>query len=264
MSYTTLENSQQEAKPEFRYEFVGMGSTVRYTSAPFDYSDGVNTWSAVAIGHTEISQTGDISRDGVKISLPRDNAFAMGFVDGRVDGVTSLTIYRVLATDSVVYWKGRVTSGKLTRSVIEIECESVLASVRRAGLQPRYMKMCIHPLYGRGCNLNIADWSVGPASVSAIADNVLTIPTASGQPDGWYFGGTLQFGDIHRLIVQHVGNKITLLRGIVGLTTSSVVYIAPGCDHSPEKCNDTFSNIANFGGYPWLPEKNPMGGSSIV
>jgi hypothetical protein len=37
-----------------------------------------------------------------------------------------------------------------------------------------------------------------------------------------------------------------------------------GCDHLLATCRDRFSNVANFGGFPWIPQKNPFSGDAIV
>jgi len=42
------------------------------------------------------------------------------------------------------------------------------------------------------------------------------------------------------------------------------VKIYPGCDRVRATCESKFDNLDNFGGFPWIPTKNPFGGSSIV
>jgi hypothetical protein len=32
----------------------------------------------------------------------------------------------------------------------------------------------------------------------------------------------------------------------------------PGCDRTRLTCSLKFGNIANFGGFPWVPQKNPF------
>ena len=43
-----------------------------------------------------------------------------------------------------------------------------------------------------------------------------------------------------------------------------LVDIAPGCDLRAATCAVKFGNLANFGGFPEIPGRNPFGGTSIV
>jgi hypothetical protein len=37
-----------------------------------------------------------------------------------------------------------------------------------------------------------------------------------------------------------------------------------GCDRTFATCQSKFGNSLNFGGFPWIPAKNPFAGDSIV
>jgi hypothetical protein len=37
-----------------------------------------------------------------------------------------------------------------------------------------------------------------------------------------------------------------------------------GCDRTFATCQSKFGNSLNFGGFPWIPVKNPFAGDSIV
>ena len=41
------------------------------------------------------------------------------------------------------------------------------------------------------------------------------------------------------------------------------IYLYPGCDRTLATCTAKFGNSANFGGFPFIPTKNPFGGSPI-
>jgi hypothetical protein len=45
---------------------------------------------------------------------------------------------------------------------------------------------------------------------------------------------------------------------------SQTVNLYPGCNKSMDHCINRFDNILNYGGFPWIPGKNPFGGTSIV
>jgi hypothetical protein len=38
----------------------------------------------------------------------------------------------------------------------------------------------------------------------------------------------------------------------------------PGCDHLKATCLAKFDNLPNYGGFPYIPARNPLDGRSIV
>jgi hypothetical protein len=48
-----------------------------------------------------------------------------------------------------------------------------------------------------------------------------------------------------------------------GLAAGTTVTLFPGCDHTLATCSGKFSNTANYGGFPFMPTKNPFGGDPI-
>lgn len=280
MSYSTREASIQDGAPIFLYEFVQGAQTWRYTSAPIAYTYGGYDWTPSALSHSEVSQSNEMAKDGISLKFPRTDAFASQFLGYAPDLVTSVTLRRGHSDDGefVVYWRGRVAGSKATGAVISIDCESIFTSLRRSGLRARYQKTCRHALYARGCTLDPEDFAL-PALVPAVSATSVTVPDAALQPNGWYLGGMLRAEDGSlRLITGHVGSQLTLSRPIRFLSETLTGYgnnygnyyggmavlIYPGCDRVRSTCDAKFANLDNFGGFPWIPSKNPFGGSSIV
>ena len=110
------------------------------------------------------------------------------------------------------------------------------------------------------------------AVASAVANvKTFTVAAAATQPDGYYTGGMLRADDgTLSYIIAHVGSSITIQRLSYSLAEAIAngfpfdVKLYPGCDHSRQTCNDKFDNLLNYGGFDFIPTKNPMGGSSIV
>jgi hypothetical protein len=122
-----------------------------------------------------------------------------------------------------------------------------------------------------------------PGSVSAVnaARTVITIPEAAAHPNGYFLGGLLALADgTMRFISAHSGSSITLaspapvLAQYVGATGDGKSYglwyggadlmLYPGCGRNRETCQGRFGNILNFGGWPWIPSRNPFDGRSLV
>ena len=67
-----------------------------------------------------------------------------------------------------------------------------------------------------------------------------------------------------RFIVNHVGATLYLSRPFVEDISGQVIDIFPGCDHLRTTCAGKFANGDNFGGFPYIPNINPFGGTAIV
>ena len=96
-------------------------------------------------------------------------------------------------------------------------------------------------------------------------------PAAATKPNGFYIGGMLRSPNgVLSYVVDHVGAVFTLQRLSFSLQQEIDegfpfnVKLYPGCDHSRDTCWDKFSNGLNYGGFDFIPVKNPTGGSSIV
>lgn len=121
-------------------------------------------------------------------------------------------------------------------------------------------------LYGGACGASPITHRVQGA-VSGVSGAAITVPSAAGFATGHFAGGyaTWQAGGLteKRMIVAHAGDLVTLSAVPPGLSAGAAVMLYPGCDHTLVTCEAKFANSANFGGFPFIPTKNPFGGSPI-
>lgn len=66
------------------------------------------------------------------------------------------------------------------------------------------------------------------------------------------------------MIVGHAGANLTLMAPLPGLAAGMSAKLYAGCDRSLSVCGSRFDNVVNFGGFPWIPLKNPFSGDAIV
>jgi uncharacterized phage protein (TIGR02218 family) len=273
--YDYIDQSKELASTIYLYQFAqGDLGTYRFTSQGEEVTHAGDQWIPEAISHGEVSVSGEIPRDTLSIKLPRNNEMAYRVLAEDPGVTTSVTIYRgheATPEDFIVYWRGRVLSAQASKESITLKCESIYTSMKRSGLRGRFQRSCRYSLYGDGCNVDRDAFEDGPFTVAAAAGAVVTVTGADGQVDGYYNAGILQYGPVLRYITSHVGNAITLIRPIeqieIDLAASPgdvQVSLFPGCDKTRITCNDKFNNLENFGGFPWIPLRNPFGGSSIV
>lgn len=268
MTYSAIDASVQDGRPEIRLLFVQGLTEFRYTSRPDIVNDGTNTWMPSAVTTTEVSQSGDMAKDPVTLKLPRTSPIAQTFIGGAPDEITLVTIFRSHIGDDVpqTYWKGRVSGSSISGDEVTLTCENIFTSLRRSGLRARYQKGCRHALYSPNCSMALADFA-SAATVSAVAGNTVTFTLDTDTfADGYFNGGIMQAVDGMRYISSHVGGTLTLMQASRPLALlvadgPQAVTLHPGCAHTIADCRDKFNNLVNFGGFPWIPSKNPFSNS---
>lgn len=224
-----------------------------------------------SISRSEAEVKNEIAKSNIDIQLSLTNEVAVRWMQDNGEKIVTLTIFeRDKGGLFNVVWKGRLASLAPGMNAVTLKMESIFTSLRRPGLRARYQRACRHPLYGKGCNLNPEDFDVA-GSVTAVNKKTFTIAAADAMPDGYFTGGMLRAADgTLSYIIEHVGASIVLQRLSYSLVEEIEggfpfdVKIYPGCPHTRQACNDKFNNLLNYGGFDFIPTKNPMGGSSIV
>lgn len=264
------------------YRFVEGENVWTITSADEEQLYNSELYTPSTIGRNEVESKNELSRANIEVSLSIGDPMARRWMRQVIDDVVSLTIFGYEDADVTVIWKGRLVSVKPEVSEITLIFESIFTSLRRAGLRKKYQRSCPYVLYGRGCSLNKDDWAV-PGQMTAISTNGLTItvPEAAGFADGYFTAGMVEAPDgTLRFITNHSGSTLTLIRPVDSLGEAFAssgygvnyggyyggvaVNIYPGCNRSKETCKNKFDNLDNYGGFAFIPLKNPFGGSSIV
>jgi uncharacterized phage protein (TIGR02218 family) len=270
VTYQTYETSTQRATPVELYEFTQGLQTWRRASGADEVPRLGLIYTPSSIQRDKVKQSTDIFKNGMKLTFSRDDSFASQFLGFAPEETTTVTILRGHYDDPdgefVVYWKGRILSAKATESRIELECEPVYTSIRRPGLRAKFEFNCRHVLYGRGCGVNREAYRHDGTVIGVSGGLTVSVSGVSGVfPDGWFTGGIIFGPDgSSRFIVGHVGAEVTMSRPMSSVIGALEVRLYPGCDHLRGTCNTKFNNLDNFGGFPWIPSRNPFDGSSIA
>lgn len=268
MSYLDKETSAASGQPVELYRFALGAQRWTYTSGQAEVVYQGETYLPAMIRRSGIEQGHELNRAGIEITLPRDDAIGQQFVATSPAGIVSLTIYRKHLTDTadevIVLWKGRVSGARLSGSELMLKCEPVATSLKRVGLRAHYQRLCRHPLYSAACGVSAASYRVD-GTVAAVSGTTVQVAAAATRPDGYFVAGMLatQNGEA-RMIVAHSGANLTLIAPMPALAVGQAVSLYAGCDHSTDVCLNRFGNIANYGGFPYIPKKNPFSGDGIV
>lgn len=269
MSYESKELSEDLGSPIELYEFQYGPVTYRYTSADEDIEvAGVGTYLSLPCGRQKIENNQDSGKTPVTFTISRKAEITDFFVASPPTTIIEFTVRRFHYGDSerIIYWFGRVVNVKYYEDTVEFRCESIQTSMKRPALRRFYQLQCPHVLYGTECAVqeNLFQINTFVESVSGL--NITSAAFAL-KPDQYYRGGYIAISAAptseYRFITSHVGNTITINLPSHKLFPGTPLTVSPGCDHTLTTCKDKFNNLSNYGGFPFIPTKNPMGNVQI-
>lgn len=265
MTYAASETSQQDGAPIELYEFT-LGTMVwRFTSAEIDVVDGDNTYTSAPITRSDIAVSGEKARNAITLTVPRNFPIADLFRITAPTDIVAVTLRRYHRGDIeafVVAWDGRVLNTSWSGAQAEMQCDPVSVSFARTGLRRRYSRQCSHVLYGTACGLNKADFGHATTVVEQDGANLFVATVGSGVS---YAGGFVEWDTgthLERRFVQSQGDSLRLSVPFQGIAEDDAVTIYPGCDHTTANCQ-AYENIDNYGGFPFVPTKNPFGSDPV-
>lgn len=265
MSYNTRETSVAAGQPVELYRFALGQRAWTVTSGREAITYQSESYQPALIRRSDIEQSPEFARNGIDLDCARDFDVAQLFAAARPNGVVSLTVFRNhLGSDEyITWWKGRVAAVIFSGSTAKIRCESIFTALKRPGLRAHYQMTCRHALFDAGCGLNNQAYKIIGTVGSLSGLNVASGAFLS-LPSGWLAGGYLRLSGMPRMITHHVGDTITLSAVLPGLAVGMQFEAFAGCDRTFATCQSKFGNAINFGGFPWIPIKNPFAGDAIV
>jgi uncharacterized phage protein (TIGR02218 family) len=148
---------------------------------------------------------------------------------------------------------------QLSRTAARFTCKSKVEELNiqlpRNLLQPT----CMHTLFDAGCTLSKAAFAVSGAVQAGSTVNKLV--TNLTQADSYFDNGQLVFtsgaNSGHLAAVRTYVHSSGIVNFFVPLPAPPAIgdgfTIYPGCDKTQATCTAKFSNLANFGGFPFVP-----------
>jgi uncharacterized phage protein (TIGR02218 family) len=271
MTYDARETSADQGAPQEIYEFVRGAYRIRLTSADRDIAYVGQTYVRATISRTNVEASLEAARANVTITVPRTMEVADWH---RVSPPADVIAVRILQrhqgdpdNEFAVVWTGRVTTVDFKGAAAELICESVYTSIRRAGLKRTYQRACPHVVYGAECGAaksahELLGAALAVSGVSVTATIFGTVP--SGRLAGGYLQVSRPAGQFERrAIATHTGSTIELAQPIVGFGPGQAFAAYPGCDHTAPTCNTVFGRLPSYGGFLYIPAKNPFDGSPV-
>lgn len=259
MSYDIIEASVYDGDLIEIYEFTLQTDTWRQTSSSIEYEHDGNWYLPRPLQRSKLERTGEMNRMVMKIETDAANPVVELFVRQQPREQIGVRIFQGHRGDEfVLIFSGRVLScawGKDRRA--ELTCEPAMTAFKRQSLKYNFGKNCPYVLYSSRCR------AIKYPLTGTIASKTLTtvsVTAADAIPDGRLQGGIIMSGVSSRTILKHVGAVLTLSSMFDNAEVGDDVLFYLGCNKTTTACKDWHDNIANFGGEPYTPYKNPFRG----
>lgn len=248
------------------------------TSSPLSFSDPSTsrTYTPMGFRRERIVYGADTGKSSLKIQAPIDAPFLDIFKVQQPSSVVSLTITRLHLDDPAlqqrILWSGRIIAPVWETAHVTLNCERIQASAQRYGLRRIMMPGCPHTIYNQArgnCRVRQEDHEL-ETTVIAISNRTITVADTGAQLD-YYAGGVMQWShsslaatERAEVVSNQAGTGVFIVATRPsGLILGATVRIYPTCDKTLTMCAERFNNIANYGGFPYTPNKELFGGDLI-
>lgn len=265
MTYDAEETGVESGRPVELYEIRLGIETFRYSSGEDDIVVSGNTWEALPLQRGNIPISPEARTQPIEVTMPASNEFAQKYTASIPSSQATLQIFRVHRgdlTDTALLFKGVVKSVKFEDAGSQATLLVVPVEGGLAKAMPRidFGGQCGHMLYDARCKVVAGSFRYqGTAGgVSGATLTVAGLDASKGA--GWATAGevVLASGD-RRMIIRHTAtDTLQLLFPFEEDPTGQTVDVYAGCDHTIGTCESKFSNEENFGGCPFVPNRNPF------
>ena len=233
----------------------------RHTSGDAEVTWDGHTWTPATISRDKITLNSDMKAAQTTVSFEKAAAAVQAYIASVPINLSSISIYKIFRdidpAEARLIFRGEIVEVAVKGLAAAALCYSLEHRLQVPLLTDVYQPECNNTVFDDRCGLNPASWEAS-VTVAVSADGTLLTATAlDGFGDGYWTLGSVVFGDEYTMIVDHSGDTITLMTPIAGLSSGQTVKVLPGCDGDVETCNNKFSNLAHFFGFPFIPIDNP-------
>lgn len=270
MSFHNFESGAAIGAPVELVVFEKGSNVYRYTTHYEDVRINNTVYESVNIRRSKVERGEDLQRNGITLTAPRTLSFTNQYLivpPSEIVKVVAMTFHINDPTRATrVAWRGRVVNVAFDGDNVNIKCETILTSLRRNIPRRLFQYNCPHVLYGSSCRAVRSTFTT-VATIVSDTPLTLTVSGIDGFDDGYFTGGWVDYVNGNEtsraFIADHTGSVLTLTNRLLNVVSGNSVSVYAGCDRTIETCNQKFNNLLNFGGFPFIPEKNPFDGTPV-
>jgi uncharacterized phage protein (TIGR02218 family) len=187
--------------------------------------------------------------DGATVEL--DRLFAPPTPDSRGGLDTSL--------GAIVWFTGRVAETDIGRSKIQMKVKSLMNLLAIQQMPRRlYQAACTHVFGDAMCGFDRASLAQTAAALAGSTQSEIHTALAPSPAtlfdQGTMIGLTGRNAGLTRTIRQMLGGTAYQHRAwLCAVAIGDTFRFLPGCDHTTSTCQNTFANLARYGGFPYIP-----------
>ncbi len=264
----------------FTLTVPGANVVSRFTNFERDLSDGTNTYSTVPLENGDINEAATLERQNVSL-IARNfpgNPLAL-LVPFQLEWPLLVAIYEADVSGGTAgnlrcYFSGEVSDVSLEGPIITANCAALNWIFDRTAARRLYQQNDNWILFEPANGLLPADWQWNAVMVSydvpsaTLIIGTITSTNAATLSAHFFAAGYLAITHAgatqYRMIADSTapaGGHITLALTsplVTAPAAGDTVALYPGYDGQAQTAINTFSNYANFGGFPFIPTGNPF------
>lgn len=264
MAFATQETSVEAGQPIELFQFSLGTEAFYWTTNPVAVTYNTLVYQPLEISRQALSFSQDSRAEALNITVPASTPLVRRYINSVPGQRATLTILRVHRNDGadelIQFFKGVALTVAFTLNGLEAEIAVVPITADLANSIPRFVfsTICNHVLFDNACTV-AASLFRHQDEVTGVSGDTINISGLAAKGNGWAAGGyiALPSGDF-RQILAHTGDQIRVMLPFPSSPLGLTVEVFAGCDHSIQTCSSKFSNVPNFGGFAWVPLKNPF------
>lgn len=266
MSYAAKDRSISQGAPVEVVEFAAIHKTWRYTSyherirlAGEWYDPLPMTVSAIEISSVVDALTTNDFR------VPADTEIARAFCNLVNPPSLVVTVRRGHIGDDLdveysVEYQGEFIGANSDGEWATIQTSNLLVTRLSGNINAvSYQRLCNHVLFDARCKANPATYQT-TGVVTKIQGQLITL-TGTGRGGGQLALGTgknVRTGEVQSIVTNNL-TQVRVGYPYFDLQVGDEILFTQGCDHlRMGHCKNRFNNVANYGGFDFIPEENPF------
>jgi len=234
---------------------------------------GAETWYPIPFTRSEVRAQADLTIDDLTLAVPniglqisdvgtlQPGAYALNelALGGLFDGA-EVSLYQLsLAGQIVFHHSDWIVSAILSadRTQVSFHLQSFIARLMVRSPLTTFQDQCNNALFDQFCGLLRSAYLVAGTALGGTHSQVFS---AVGGDDGYYALGAITFtsganAGVGRTVASFAGGTFGLMADLPYAVSGGDTFTAvPGCNKTVEACQSKFSNLANYRGFPAIPD----------